>query len=127
MVKFSSNDIFWILLFLYFSFEVQNTNTFIRSRGSLENHTQFKTIMVKIYIRFQTKNRRTKTIPFGAAHTYITYIVPPPRGVSGFGVCAILCTMLHACVSEFHNCEFTNLVSCEQNTALQHVKLTLLW
>ena len=55
LVKFSSNDIFWILLFLFFSFGVEKTNTFIRSRGSLENHTRFKTIMVKIYTRFQTK------------------------------------------------------------------------
>ena len=55
MVKFSSNDIFWILLFLYYPFGVETTNTFIRSRGSLENHTRFKTVMVKIYTRFQTK------------------------------------------------------------------------
>ena len=33
----------------------KKTNTFIRSRGSLENHTRFQTIMVKIYTRFQTK------------------------------------------------------------------------
>ena len=33
---------------LSFSFGVKKTNTFIRSRGSLENHTQFRTIMVKI-------------------------------------------------------------------------------
>ena len=55
MVIFSSNETFWILLFLYYSFGVEKTNTFIHSRGSLENHTQFKTIMVKIYTRFQTK------------------------------------------------------------------------
>ena len=43
MVIFSSNDTFWILLFLYYSFGVEKTNTFIRSRGSIENHTRFKT------------------------------------------------------------------------------------
>ena len=30
-------------------------HTFIRSRRFLENHTRFQTIMVKVYIRFQTK------------------------------------------------------------------------
>ena len=81
MVKLISNDTFWILLFLYYSFGVEKTNTFIRSRGSLENHTRFKTIMVKIYTRFQTKTAK-KTIPFGAAHTYIAYIgsTLPARG-----------------------------------------------
>ena len=88
MVIFCSNDTFWILLFLYYSFGVQKTNTCIRSRGSLENHTRFKTIMVKIYTRFQTKNQNgSKTIPFGAAHTYIACIrecppPPPPPGNS---------------------------------------------
>ena len=64
LVKFSSNDIFWILLFLYFSFSVEKTNMFIRSRGSLENHIQFKTIMAKIYTRFQTKTAQ-KLYPLG--------------------------------------------------------------
>ena len=62
--QFSSNDIFWILLFLYYSFGVEKTNTFIRSHGSLENHTRFKTIMVKIYTRFQTKTAQ-KPYPLG--------------------------------------------------------------
>ena len=49
-----------MIYFGYFSFslihlELKRQNTFIRSRGSLENHTRFQTIMVKIYIRFQTK------------------------------------------------------------------------
>ena len=56
LVNFSSNDIFWILLFLYYSFGVEKKKRlYIRYRGSLENHTQLKTIMVKIYTRFQTK------------------------------------------------------------------------
>ena len=37
---------------------------FIHSCGSLENHTQFKTIMVKIYTRFQTKTAQ-KPYPLG--------------------------------------------------------------
>ena len=53
----------------YFSFslihlELKIKNTFIRSRGFLENHTRFQTIIVKIYGRFQTK-MIPKTIPFG--------------------------------------------------------------
>ena len=35
--KFSSNDIFWMLYFLYYSFGVEKTNKFMRCRGSLEN------------------------------------------------------------------------------------------
>ena len=60
-------------------FGVKKTNTFIRSRGSLENHTQFQTIMVKIYTHFQTI-KRLRTIPFGAAHTYIADIGSTPLG-----------------------------------------------
>ena len=58
------------------------TNTFIRSRGSLENHTRFKTIMVKIYFSDQNGS---KTIPFGAAHTYIAYIGKYPLPSWGHG------------------------------------------
>ena len=44
---------------------VEKTNTFIRSRGSLENHTRFKTtITVKTYTRFQTKTVQ-KLYPLG--------------------------------------------------------------
>ena len=40
LLKFSSNDLFWLFLFLSYSLEIENTNTFIRYRGSLENDTQ---------------------------------------------------------------------------------------
>ena len=43
---------------------VEKTNTFIRSRGSLENHTRFKTIMVKICTHFQTQTAQ-KPYPLG--------------------------------------------------------------
>ena len=44
---------------------VEKTNTFIRSRGFLENHTRFKTtITVKTYTRFQTKTVQ-KLYPLG--------------------------------------------------------------
>ena len=83
LVKFSSNDILWILLFLYFSFGEEKTDTFIRSRGSLENHTRFKTILVKVYTSFQTKMAQ-KPYPLGRhIPAYIAYIgayptEPPP-------------------------------------------------
>ena len=60
---------FRIFLFLSYSFGI---TTFIRSRGSLENHTRFRTNMGKVYTLFQTK-KGAKTIPFGAAHTYMPY------------------------------------------------------
>ena len=47
-----------------YSFGDEKTNSFMRSRGSLKNHTRFKTIMVKIYARFQTKTAKT-TYPLG--------------------------------------------------------------
>ena len=82
LVKFSSNDIFWILLLLYYSFGVENTNTFIRSRGSLENHIRFKTIMVKIYTRFQTKTAHIR----GDTYLYNLYrgVVNTARYISKF-------------------------------------------
>ena len=65
-----------MFLFLYYSLGVEKTNTFIRSRGSLENHTRFKTIMVKIYTRFQTKTAR-KPYPLGR-HSLHRGVPPPP-------------------------------------------------
>ena len=38
--------------------------------------------MVKIYTRFQTKTAQ-KTIPFGAAHTYVAYVGEYPPGSGG--------------------------------------------
>ena len=95
MIKFSSNDLFWILFFLNYSFGVagEKTNTFIRSRGSLENHTQFKTLNGQNLYPFSNQNG-SKTIPFGAAHTYVAYIgeypLPPPgTGLLSEGLCAV--------------------------------------
>ena len=51
--KLSSNDIFWLLLFLNYSFEVENTNALKYSLGLPENHTQFQTIMVAIHSNLQ--------------------------------------------------------------------------
>ena len=80
LVNFSSNDIFWILIFLYFSFGAEKTNTFIRSRGSLENHTRFKTIMVKSIPVFRPKWLKNHTL-WGGTYLYRLYRgVPPPGG-----------------------------------------------
>ena len=64
------------------SFGVEKSNTFIRSRGSLENHTRFKTIMVKIYIRFQTKTAQKNHTLWGGTYLYSLYggVPPPPPG-----------------------------------------------
>ena len=82
LLIFNSNNLFWLFLFLSYSFEVEKANTFIRSRGSLENHTRFQTIMVKIILYLFSDQNASKAIPFGAAHTYIAdigeYIPPPP-------------------------------------------------
>ena len=68
---------------LFYSFGVEKTNTFIRSRGSLENRTRFQTIIVKLCTRFFWDQNGSKTGPFGAAYTYIAnnmgeYTPPPP-------------------------------------------------
>ena len=47
---------------------------------SLKTHTRFQTKMGKVYVyRFSDQNG-TKTLPDGAAHTYIAYLkeYPPP-------------------------------------------------
>ena len=72
--KNSSNPVpIPIVLFLSQSFGIGTINTFIHSRGSLENHTRFQNKMGKVYdYPFQTKKAQ-KTLPDGAAHTYIAY------------------------------------------------------
>ena len=72
----------YLFLFLSYSFGIETIKTFIHSRNSLENHTRFQIKMGKVYTRFKTKNG-AKTLPYGAAHTYMAYIrkhPPPPRG-----------------------------------------------
>ena len=95
-----------ILLFLSYSLAIETMNTFIHSRNSLKNYIRFQTKVTKMgkeYTRFQTKMRKVytrsdqngqsvypfsdqngaKTLPDGAAHTYIAYIrdYPSPRGL----------------------------------------------
>ena len=52
--------IYIYIYFRYLSFSLihwvlKKTNTFTGYHGTLENHTQIQTIMVKIYTGFQTK------------------------------------------------------------------------
>ena len=53
----NSSNAFRIRIFLFpsHSFGIETITTFIRSRSSLENHTQFQTKMGKVYTCFQTK------------------------------------------------------------------------
>ena len=74
-----------VISLLSYSFGVEKSNMFIRSHGSLENHTRFQTIMVNMYTRFQTETAQ-KTIPFGAAHTFIAEIGEYPPGGKGWGL-----------------------------------------
>ena len=66
--------------FSYFFFVLIHLET-IRFRSSLKNHTQFQTKIAKCIPIFRPK--RPKTLPVGAAHTYMAYIreypPPPPR------------------------------------------------
>ena len=79
--KISSNA-FRIRIFLFspsYWFGIEAINTFIHSRSSLENHTQFQTKMVKICTRFQTK-KAPNPYPLGR-HIPIWIIwgyTPPP-------------------------------------------------
>ena len=73
-----------MFLFLSYSFGIETINTFINTRGFLENHTRFKTKMGKAY-PFSDQNG-VKPVADGAAHTYIDYIREysphPPLGKS---------------------------------------------
>ena len=72
-----------MFLSLSYSFGIETINTFINTRGFLENHTRFKTKMGKAY-PFSDQNG-VKPVADEAAHTYIDYIreySPPPLGKS---------------------------------------------
>ena len=73
-----------IFLYLSYSVGIETINTFIHSRSSLENHTRFQSKMGQSVYPFSDQNG-AKTLPDGAAHTYIAYIreYPPPPAPSG--------------------------------------------
>ena len=62
--KILPNAILCLPIFLSHSFGEEKINSATLSRGSLECHTQFQTIMVKIYTHFQT-NTAQKPYPLG--------------------------------------------------------------
>ena len=63
-VKLSSNDICWLFLFLSYSFRVDKTNTFIRSRGCLEKIPISDHDGQNLY-PFSDQKRLKKSIPLG--------------------------------------------------------------
>ena len=69
-----------IFLFLSYSFWIETINTFIHSRSSLENHTRFETKMGKVYDYPFSDQNGAKTLPDGAAHSYIAYTREFPSG-----------------------------------------------
>ena len=61
-----------------------------KSRLECTNHTPFQTEMVEIDSLFQTKTAEKKHfIPFGAAHTHISYIRDSPRSGGGGGMLSL--------------------------------------
>ena len=68
---------FTVFCFRSYSFGIELINTFIRSRGFLENHTRFQTKMGKVYTRFQTKRPKNPTL-WGGTHLYGLYKGQPP-------------------------------------------------
>ena len=51
--------------FCSYSFGIETMTTFILSRNSQENHTQFQIKIGKVYARFQTKTTQRKTDGWG--------------------------------------------------------------
>ena len=86
-----------IFFFLSNSFGIATVKTFIQPRSSLKNHTRFQTKMGKVVYPFSDQNR-AKTLPDGAADSYIAYEreYPPPPGLISMGS---LTTLLQECAS----------------------------
>ena len=69
-----------IFLFLSYSFGIETIHTFMNSRSSLENHTRFETKMGKVYDYPFSDQKGARTLPDGAARTYIAYTREYPSG-----------------------------------------------
>ena len=63
-LKSISNSYLTLSFFLSFLFGIETINTFMDSRSSLKNHTQFQTKMGKVDTRSQTKTAQ-KPYPLG--------------------------------------------------------------
>ena len=82
-----------IFLFRSFSFRIDTINTLIRSRCSLENHTQFHR---KIYTRLRTEKVH-KPYPLGRHIPIWLFHPPPPGGVpSKILFCALFICLLRS-------------------------------
>ena len=69
-----------IFFFLSYSFGIETINTFMHSHSSPEHHHPLPNQNGQSVYPFSDQNG-AKTLPGGAAHTYIAYIreYPPPR------------------------------------------------
>ena len=77
------------------------------SRLECTNHTLFQTKMVEIDTLFQTKTAEKPLIPFGAAHSHITYTreYPPPSPPGAENALQLM--SLAAYASETNNAHYT--------------------
>ena len=81
-LKSISNSYLTLSFFLSFLFGIETINTFMDSRSSLKNHTQFQTKMGKVDTRSQTKTAQ-KLYPLGwHLRIYALYNGVPPGSVS---------------------------------------------
>ena len=62
-----------VFLFLSYTFGIETINTFIHSRSFLKNHTRFQTKMHGQNAYPFSDQYGAKTMPLGAAHTFMTY------------------------------------------------------
>ena len=68
-----------IFLFLSYSFGIETINTFIYSVVPSKTIPDFRPKMGSVYL-FSADQNGAKTLPDGAAHTYIAYIREYPLG-----------------------------------------------
>ena len=77
----------YIFLFLSYSFGIEAIKKFFHTRSSLENYTRFRDQTEQSLYPFSDQ-KGPKTLPFGAAHTYMAYIreypLPPPWATTCF-------------------------------------------
>ena len=71
---------FGYFFFSDYPFGVEKTNKFMRSRGSLENHTRFKTSWSKSISVFRPKRLKKRHTLWGGTYPYSVYrgVTPPP-------------------------------------------------
>ena len=91
-----------IFLFLSYSFGIETISTFIHSVVPSKTIPDFRPKWAKSVTVFRPK--RAKTLPDGAAHTYMAYIrkyPPPPPGATAAATTATtapICTAATVCL-----------------------------